>query len=97
MAKNASILKSISIADRNRKNNRSYRSVIKTLTKKFLISLDNINVTEDINTLNKSLSLIYSKIDKATKKGVWHKNNAARKKAFLSKQLKLVSAKNTDK
>nr|YP_009313709.1 Ribosomal protein S20 [Helminthocladia australis]SCW21963.1 Ribosomal protein S20 [Helminthocladia australis] len=91
MAKNASVLKSISVADRNRQNNRIYKSVIKTLTKKFLINLEKARVQEDILNLRESLSFLYSKIDKATKKGVLHKNNAARKKAFLSKQLQIFS------
>nr|YP_009315142.1 Ribosomal protein S20 [Titanophycus setchellii]SCW23597.1 Ribosomal protein S20 [Titanophycus setchellii] len=90
MAKNASVLKSISVADRNRKRNKIYKSVIKSLTKKFLTNLSQVNNTDDIAELKFTVSILYSKIDKAVKKGVLHRNNAARKKAFLSRQLKAL-------
>lgn len=90
MAKNASVLKSISVANRNRQRNKIYKSTIKSLTKKFLTNLSQINPTSDLTDLNLLVSILYSKIDKAAKKGVLHKNAAARKKAFLSKQLKTL-------
>jgi ribosomal protein S20 len=40
--------------------------------------------------LKKGLNLVYSLIDKGTKKNVFHKNTAARKKAQLAAHLKLV-------
>nr|YP_009315549.1 Ribosomal protein S20 [Liagora brachyclada]SCW24207.1 Ribosomal protein S20 [Liagora brachyclada] len=90
MAKNASILKSISVASRNRQRNKIYKSVIKSLTKKVLNNLSQLQQPDDIIKLQDTVSILYSKIDKAVKKGVLHKNNAARKKAFLSKKLKAL-------
>nr|YP_009314321.1 Ribosomal protein S20 [Liagora harveyana]SCW22575.1 Ribosomal protein S20 [Liagora harveyana] len=90
MAKNASILKSISVASRNRQRNKIYKSVIKSLTKKVLNNLSQWQQPDDIIKLQNTVSILYSKIDKAVKKGVLHKNNAARKKAFLSKKLKAL-------
>ena len=87
MAKNASILKSISVANRNKQRNKIYKSVIKSLTKKVLMSLPQVAGSDDMVELRQTASTLYSKIDKAVKKGVLHKNNAARKKAFLSKKL----------
>nr|YP_009312890.1 Ribosomal protein S20 [Helminthora furcellata]SCW21144.1 Ribosomal protein S20 [Helminthora furcellata]SCW24004.1 Ribosomal protein S20 [Helminthora furcellata] len=90
MAKNASVLKSISVANRNRQRNKIYKSVIKTLTKQFLINLSHAKNKDDILALQDIMSTLYSKIDKAVKKGVLHKNAAARKKAFLYKQIKTL-------
>ncbi len=43
-------------------------------------------VAEDINT-------VYGRIDKALKKGIIHKNNAARKKSSIAKMFNTVSPK----
>nr|YP_009313912.1 Ribosomal protein S20 [Hommersandiophycus borowitzkae]SCW22166.1 Ribosomal protein S20 [Hommersandiophycus borowitzkae] len=90
MAKNASVLKSISVANRNQKRNKIYKSMIKTLTKKFVSNLKQAESKDDLIALQSIVSMLNSKIDKAVKKGVLHKNNAARKKSFISKQLKLL-------
>nr|YP_010873177.1 ribosomal protein S20 [Nemalion vermiculare]WGV34453.1 ribosomal protein S20 [Nemalion vermiculare] len=87
MAKNASVVKSIAVANRNNNSNKIYKSTIKTLTKKFLVSSQQSSTEEDIKLLCFKLSVLYSKIDKAVKKGVLHSNNAGRKKAFLAKAL----------
>nr|YP_009392269.1 ribosomal protein S20 [Osmundaria fimbriata]ARW60831.1 ribosomal protein S20 [Osmundaria fimbriata] len=77
---------------RNRYRNRKYKLSIKAATKKYLISLYNINnVTfDDVNLVvcQNNLSAVYQKIDKAVKKKVLHKNTASRKKARLSQMLK---------
>nr|YP_009314732.1 Ribosomal protein S20 [Neoizziella asiatica]SCW23187.1 Ribosomal protein S20 [Neoizziella asiatica] len=90
MAKNASVLKSISVANRNRQRNKIYKSTIKSLTKKFLTNISQVDKTSDLAELNTLMRKLYSKIDKAVKKGILHKNAAARKKSFLSKQLKTL-------
>ena len=77
---------------RNRMINRRYSSTIKSLSKLFLskvkISISNIEEeekskvkAETVNIVNK----VYSIIDKAVKKGVIHKNTAARKKSRIGK------------
>jgi small subunit ribosomal protein S20 len=45
---------------------------------------------EDKEKVKKLLSSVYSLIDKGTKKNVFHKNTAAKKKARLAAYLKAV-------
>jgi len=91
MANNKSAKKRIEITKRNRLRNRIYKSSVKTLIKRFLVHLNDYKTSknlEDKEKLKKTLSLIYSLIDKATKKNIFHKNKAARKKSQLATQLK---------
>ena len=93
MANNKSAEKRIEINKRNRLQNRFYKSSVRTLMKSFYKDLETYkssNNSEDKNKLEKSLSSIYSLVDKGTKKNVFHKNNAARKKAKLSAALKAI-------
>nr|WOA02458.1 ribosomal protein S20 [Gloiopeltis furcata] len=87
MSKHSSTLKKNLISIRNRRRNRIFKSSIKTLTKKYLATINNLN---DLNRKNASdsLSSVYSVIDKAVKKGVLHKNNGARRKALLASRMK---------
>ena len=84
--------KIVSQNKRNRIINRRYTSTIKTLSKLFLSKVKIINneQTSDIKSQLKKESLgliknLYSIIDKAVKKGVIHKNTAARKKSRVGK------------
>lgn len=78
--------------NRNRLVNKRYTSTIKTLSKLFytkIKELNNLTTAEDkakekVATLN-ILKNLYSIIDKAVKKGVLHKNTAARKKSTAGK------------
>ena len=93
MANCKSAEKRIQINKRNQLQNRFYRSSVKTLTKSFFKDLEiyqNSKDPEIEKKLNKSLSSIYSLIDKGTKKNIFHKNTAARKKSRLAGYLKLV-------
>jgi small subunit ribosomal protein S20 len=90
MPKKISVIKRIAISERNHKRNRIYKSMIKTLTKKYLISINLTKNDTDFKHLQIALSNLYSKIDKAVKRGVFHPNNGSRKKASLSKVLKQV-------
>lgn len=93
MANNKSAEKRIQINERNRLRNRFYKSSVRTLTKSFIKSLENYKASpssEDKEKLQKALSSIYSLIDKGTKKNIFHRNNAARKKAKLAASLKAV-------
>ena len=79
---------------RNRMVNRRYTSTIKTLSKLFILKLKNVspNLQEEekskLKTETKTLvNKVYSIIDKAVKKGVIHKNTAARKKSRIGKML----------
>jgi small subunit ribosomal protein S20 len=75
---------------RNRIINKRYVSTIRTLSKLFKIKIqvDKTEINEkdkfkaDLLNIVKNL---YSVIDKATKKGILHKNTAARKKSKIGK------------
>jgi small subunit ribosomal protein S20 len=91
MANSKSAEKRIKVNKRNRLRNRMYKSSVRTLTKGFLANLNAYKVSknpEDKEKVQKQLSSIYSLIDKGTKKNVFHKNTAARKKAQLAAYLK---------
>ncbi len=87
MANNKSAEKRIQVNERNRLRNRFYKSSVRTLIKTFLKDLEVYKVSknpEDKEKLKKILSLVYSLIDKGTKKNVFHKNAASKKKAKLA-------------
>lgn len=91
MANSKSALKRIQIAERNRLRNKSYRSAVRTLMKKYFIAVEAYQqepTSEGMETVENHLNAAYSKIDKAVKRGVFHRNNGARKKARLAKALK---------
>ena len=91
MANNKSAEKRIRTNERNRLQNRLYKSSVRTLTKKFLTDLEvykDSKNPEEKEKLTKMLSSVYSLIDKGTKKNVFHRNTAARKKAQLAAYLK---------
>ena len=87
MANNKSAKKRIQIAERNRLINKSYKSTVRTLTKKTLENCEKYK--KDPNTDNKNLvqssqNDVFSLIDKAVKKNVLHKNNGANKKSKIN-------------
>ena len=91
MANNKSAKKRIQIAERNRLINKSYKSTVRTLTKKTLENCEKFN--KDPNDANKdlvkiSLNKAFSLIDKAVKKNVLHKNNGANKKSKINNFVK---------
>jgi len=93
MANCKSAEKRIKIAERNKLQNRLYKSSVRTLTKVFFKDLEIYKDSQDPKIkekLQKNLSSVYSLIDKGTKKNVFHKNTAARKKAQLAASLKSV-------
>jgi small subunit ribosomal protein S20 len=88
-----SAIKRIDIAERNRLRNKSYKSAVKTLSKNYLQAIAAYSADPSQETLTEAqqrLSVAYSKIDKAVKQNVLHRNNAARKKAGLARALKQV-------
>ena len=87
MANTKSAYKRIEIAERNRLRNKAYKSTVKTLIKKTLISINTLN-KENLTSIKLLMSLTYSKIDKAVQKGVLHSNNGNSKKSSLSKAFK---------
>ena len=93
MANNKSAKKRILITKRNHIQNRFYKTSVRTLTKMFSASLE-LYKTEKTNENKEKvqaiLNSVYSLIDKGTKKHVFHKNNAARKKSKLALRFKAV-------
>ena len=91
VANNKSAKKRIQIAERNRLVNKSYKSTVRTLTKKTLANCEKYK--QDPNSDNKdlvqlSVNQAFSLIDKAVKKSVIHKNNGANKKSRINKLVK---------
>jgi small subunit ribosomal protein S20 len=85
-----SAIKRIEIAERNRLENRSYKSAVKTLTKNYLSAVEAHQATPDADTqkqVEATMSAAFSKIDKAVKRGVLHPNTGARKKSRLARAL----------
>lgn len=91
MANNKSSEKRIKITERNRLRNRFYKSSVRTLIKTFFKNLESYKISQNPDErkkLQEILSSVYSLIDKGTKKNIFHKNAAARKKAKLAAYLK---------
>ena len=91
VANNKSAKKRINVAERNRLVNKSYKSTVRTLTKKTLANCEKYK--KDPNSDNKdlvqlSVNKAFSLIDKAVKKNVLHKNNGANKKSRINKLVK---------
>ncbi|MDX2213636.1 MAG: 30S ribosomal protein S20 [Oculatellaceae cyanobacterium bins.114] len=95
MANIKSAIKRVQITERNRLRNKSYKSAVKTLIKRYLTAIGDYTANpnpESLEEVQQRLSAAYSKIDKAVKRGVLHRNNGARKKSRLMKALKRQTA-----
>ena len=93
MANNKSAKKRIGINKRNRLRNRYYKSSVRSLIKIFFQGLEIYKTSQNLEErekLEKILNSIYSLMDKGTKKNIFHKNAAARKKSKLSAYLKIA-------
>jgi len=91
MANSKSSEKRIEINKRNRLQNKYYKTSVKTLIKLFFINLEIYKNSQDIKDkkkLKEILNSVYSLLDKGTKKNIFHKNTAARKKSKLAAYLK---------
>ena len=87
MANTKSAYKRIEIGERNRLRNKAYKSTVRTLIKKTLISINSLT-NENLTSVKNLMSLSYSKIDKAIQKGIIHSNNGNSKKSSLAKAFK---------
>ena len=93
MANTKSAKKRIQIAERNRLQNKNYKSTVRTLMKRCFVACGIFNKEsgdEAKADLQKAFNAAFSKIDKAVKKGVLHRNTAANQKSRLSLALKKV-------
>lgn len=94
MANTKSAIKRVQIAERNRLRNKAYSSAVKTLMKNFFSAVEKYGANptpESLQDVQQRMSVAYSKIDKAVKRGVLHRNNGARKKSRLARALKARS------
>ena len=93
MANNNSAKKRIEIAERNRLRNRTYKSSMRTLMKRCFSACDSYSSApgeEAKASVQASLREAFSKIDKAVKVGVLHRNNGANQKSRLSSAVRKV-------
>ncbi len=93
MANIKSSKKRVEIAERNRLENRSYKSAVRTLLKRTQAACLNYSQNpgdEAKSKVEASLNATFSKIDKAVKRGVMHKNTGANQKSQISTAVKQV-------
>ena len=86
--------KQVRIGYRNFLINRSYKSSIKRLLKKYRILARKFVLNKDsliYENLKDLVSKLYSRIDKAVKKKVFHANKGARQKSRITKVFKALS------
>ena len=91
MTNNKSAEKRVDISKRNRLRNRYYKTSVRTLTKLFFKNLEAYQEeqsNESKEKLKTILNSIYSFLDKGTKRNIFHKNTAARKKSRLAYYLR---------
>lgn len=95
MANNTSSKKRIEVAERNRLRNRTYKSALRTLMKRCFTACSAYSQTpgEDAKTaVQTTMNSAFSKIDKAVKVGVLHRNTGAHQKSRISAAVKKVTA-----
>ena len=93
MANNKSAKKRIEIAERNRLRNRTYKSSLRTLMKRCFVACEDYSKNpgdEAKASVSSSMNAAFSKIDKAVKVGVLHRNNGAHQKSRLSASVRKV-------
>lgn len=98
MANTKSAIKRVEIAERNRLQNKSYKSSVKTFVKKCFAAVSSHAASptpESEQEVQASLASAYSHIDKAVKRGALHSNTAARKKSRLMRAVKSLEVDQT--
>jgi len=91
VANNKSSKKRVLIAERNRLHNRSYKSAVRTLMKRCFTACSTYSQQPGDaakQAVQKTMSAAFSKIDKAVKVGVLHRNTGANQKSRLSAAVK---------
>lgn len=94
MANIKSAKKKVRVGQRNLKLNKFYKSTVKSLIKKYRLAIKDFEINKDSQTyelLKTLVSKIYSRIDKAAKKKVFHLKKAARQKSRINKVFKRIS------
>ena len=91
VANNKSSKKRIQIAERNRVQNKSYKSAMRTLMKRCLSACGAYSQEpgeEAKAKIQQNMNDTFSKIDKAVKRGVLHRNTGANQKSRISAAVK---------
>lgn len=88
MANIKSAKKRIKVIAKKTLRNKMIKTRTKTAIKKVIVAVENGNKAE----ANLALVSAVSTIDSATTKGIFHKNNASRKKSRLTKLVNKMSA-----
>ncbi len=83
MANIKSAIKRIDVSKRQTEANKSRKTEIKTIIKKFNIAVDN----NDFDTARELLKVIDKKLKRAEAKNIVHKNKVARKMSGLTRRL----------
>tara|TARA_Y100001968_G_scaffold243984_1_gene227927 strand:+ start:10568 stop:10852 length:285 start_codon:yes stop_codon:yes gene_type:complete len=94
VANTNSAKKRIQVAERNRMENKTYRSAVRTLIKRCFSQCDDYENNPSENgkkEIQLSVNEAFSKIDKAVKRGVLHPNNGAHQKSRLSSVIKKIT------
>jgi small subunit ribosomal protein S20 len=89
MANHKSALKRIRQNEKRRLHNRIYRSRARTLVKKARLAIGSGN---DLEAAREATRVAVRDLDMAASRGTIHKNNAARRKSRLMKQLAALEA-----
>ncbi len=95
MANIKSAIKRVQIAERNRLRNKAYKSAVRTLSKKYFQAVDAYASEPSPDAegqVKETWSAAVSKIDKAVKRGVYHRNAGNRKKSRLHRYYKTATA-----
>ncbi|HEY7417578.1 MAG TPA: 30S ribosomal protein S20 [Ktedonobacteraceae bacterium] len=85
MPNTASAKKRMRQEQKRRAHNRSIKSLVRTQITKARVAITTSNVSNE--DAAEAVRQAASELDRAAKKGVLHKNNAARRKSRLMKQL----------
>ena len=88
MAHHKAALKSIRQDKKRNPRNAARKSELKTRIKKVLAAVEE----KDAGNAQKALAEAIPTIDRSCRKGIIHKNNAARKKSRLTKKVQALSA-----
>lgn len=87
MANIKSAKKRILVINKKTMRNKMIKSSVKTSVKKVVVAVNSGNKQEAQN----ALIIAIRSIDKACSKGVFHKNNASRKKSRLTKMVNKIA------
>ncbi|HYO87982.1 MAG TPA: 30S ribosomal protein S20 [Candidatus Limnocylindrales bacterium] len=89
MANHKSAIKRIRQSDKRRTHNRTWRSRTRTFVKKARTAQQGTDMKAAVEATTTAIA----ELDKSASKGIIHKNNAARRKSRLMKQLNAAQEK----